>query len=136
MPRFDLPSMQPDGTTPHYVEVADPDDLTAETLFAIHRAVRISSGAGGETTYSPREMEDDSVNAFLGFAITGWSFPAPIPAQMTVAAADKVIGRTMKSKDWSVLRRKVRPLIDELEGSEDEDPKPLPTGSAGSSSTT
>jgi hypothetical protein len=42
----------------------------------------------------------------------------------------------MRSKDWSVLKRKVKPLIDELEGSEDEDPK-LPGGSsAGSSSTT
>ena len=125
MPRFELPSKQPDGT-PNWVEVANPDDMLAETLFAIHAAVRISSGASGETTYSPKEMEDDQVNAFLGSAITGWSFPAPIPAQMNMAAADKVIGRTMSGKDWSSLRRQVKPLMDELEGAENEDPKALP----------
>ena len=127
MPRFDLPSKQPDGT-PNWVEVANPDDMLAETLFAMHRAVKIVSGAGGDTSYSPREMEDDSVNAFLGFAITAWSFPAPIPSQMNAAPADKVIGRakTMSGKDWSSLRRQVKPLMDELEGAEQEDPKALP----------
>jgi len=125
MPKFNLPSKQPDDT-PNWVEVADPDDMTAETLFAIHKAVRISSGAGGETTYSPREMEDDSVNAFLSFGITAWSFPSPIPSAMNVAAADVVIGRTMKAKDWSSLRKQVKPLMDELEGAENEDPKALP----------
>ena len=125
MPRIELPSKQADGTS-NWVEVASPDDLMAETLFAIHRAVRITSGAGGDTSYSPREMEDDSVNAFLGFAITGWSFPAPVPSQANMAAADKVIGRVMKAKDWSSLKKQVRPLIDELEGIENEDPKALP----------
>ena len=123
MPRFDLPSKQADGTS-NWVEVADPDDMTAETLFAIHRAVRISAGADGGTSYSPREMEDDQVNAFLGFAITSWSFPAPIPAQNNLVAADRAIGRVMSGKDWSALRIKVRPLMDELEGVEREDPKP------------
>ncbi len=126
MPRFDLPSKQADGTTPNWVEVANPGDVMAETLFAMHAAVRISSGAGGETTYSPREMEDDSVNAFLGTAITGWSFPSPIPSAMNMAAADKVIGRTMTGKDWSSLKNQVKPLIDELEGTERDDPKPPP----------
>ena len=125
MPRFDLPSKQPDGT-PNWVEVADPDDLMAETLFAIHKAVRISSGSGGETTYSPREMEDDQVNAYLGHAITAWSFPAPIPAQNNLVAADRAIGRVMKAKDWSSLKNQARPLMDELEGAERDDPKPLP----------
>ena len=126
MPRIELPSKHADGSA-NWVEVASPDDLMAETLFAIHRAVRITSGAGGDTSYSPREMEDDSVNAFLGFAITGWSFPAPIPSQMNAAPADKVIGRTMSGKDWSSLRKQVRPLMDELEGAErEDDPKPLP----------
>ena len=126
MPRFDLPSKQADGTSSNWVEVAKPDDMLAETLFAIHRAVRISSGAGGETTYSPREMEDDSVNAFLGHAITAWSFPAPIPAQMNAAPADKVIGRAMTGKDWSSLKNQVKPLMDELEGAGQESPKPPP----------
>ena len=125
MPRLTLPSQQTDGT-PNWVEVLDPDDMTAETLFAIHRAVKITSGAGGDTSYSPREMEDDSVNAFLSFAITGWSYPAPIPSQANMAAADVVIGRVMKAKDWSSLKKQVRPLIDELEGIENEDPKALP----------
>ena len=126
MPRLTLPSQQTDGT-PNWVEVADPDDMTAETLFAIHRAVKITSGAGGDTSYSPREMEDDSVNAFLSFAITGWSYPAPIPSQANMAAADVVIGRAMKGKDWSSLRKQVKPLMDELEGAEQEDPKPPPS---------
>ena len=125
MPRFELPSKQADGTQ-NWVEVADPDDMMAETLFAVHKAVRISSGADGGTSYSPREMEDDQVNAYLGFAITAWSFPSPIPAQANMAAADVVIGRAMKGKDWSSLRKQVRPLMDELEGAEREDPKPLP----------
>ena len=124
MPKFDLPSKQTDGSS-NWVEVADPGDMLAETLFAMHRAVKIVSGAGGDTSYSPREMEDDSVNAFLGFAITAWSFPAPIPSQMNQAAADKVIGRAMSGKDWSSLRRQVKPLMDELEGIErEDDPKP------------
>jgi hypothetical protein len=125
MPRFDLPSKQSDGTF-NWVEVANPDDMLAETLFAIHAAVRISSGSGGETTYSPRAMEDDQVNAFLAHAITAWSFPAPIPSQMNAAPADKVIGRAMTGKDWSSLKNQVRPLMDELEGVERDDPKPLP----------
>ena len=123
MPRIELPSMQADGAAHNWVDVANPDDLMAETLFAIHRAVKIVSGAGGDTSYSPREMEDDSVNAFLSFAITGWSFPSPIPSQANMAAADKVIGRAMSGKDWSSLRRQVRPLMDELEGLDNEDPK-------------
>ena len=126
MPRFELPSKQADGTA-NWVEVASPDDLMAETLFAIHRAVRIVSGASGDTSYSPREMEDDSVNAFLGFAITAWSFPSPIPSQMNAAPADKVIGRAMTGRDWSSLRKQVRPLMDELEGLDrEDDPKPQP----------
>ena len=130
MPRIELPSKQADGT-PNYVEVREPDDYLAEELFAIHRAVRVPTGEG---TFSPREMEDDQANAFLGSAITAWSFPSPIPSQMNVAAADKVVGLAMKAKDWSVLRRKIKPLMDELEGSEDEDPKPPAASSAESSS--
>ena len=122
MPRIELPSKQADGSA-NWVEVTDPDDLLAETLFAIHRAVKIVSGAGGDTSYSPREMEDDSVNAFLGFAITAWSFPSPVPSQANMAAADKVIGRALSGKDWSSLRRQVKPLMDELEGLDNEDPK-------------
>ena len=126
MPRIELPSKQADGTQ-NWVEVSNPDDLTAETLFAMHRAVKITSGAGGDTSYSPREMEDDSINAFLSKAITAWSFPSPIPSQMNMAAADVVIGRTMKAKDWSSLKNQVKPLMDELEGVErEDDPKPLP----------
>ena len=125
MPRFDLPSKQSDGTQ-NWVEVSDPDGMMAETLFAVHKAVRISSGADGGTSYSPREMEDDQVNAYLGFAITAWSFPSPIPAQANMAAADVVIGRAMTGKDWSSLRKQVRPLMDELEGAERDDPKPQP----------
>jgi hypothetical protein len=123
VPRFDLPSKQADGT-PNYVDVKEADDFLAADLFAIHRAVRVSTG--GDATYSPREVDDDMVNAFLGKAITAWSFPAPIPAQNGVVAVDVAIGRVMRAKDWAVLRDKVRPLMDELEGVKREDPKEQP----------
>ena len=124
MPRIELPSKQTDGTA-NWVEVASPDDLMAETLMAIHRAVRITSGANGETSYSPREMEDDQAAAFLGFAITGWSFPVPIPSQNSFVAADKACGKAMTGKDWSSLKIQVKPLMDELEGVGDDPKLPL-----------
>lgn len=121
--RVELPSKQADGETPNCVDLKSPDDFLAADLFALHRAVRIKSGPNGETDYSPREMEDDRVNAFLGSAITAWSFPSPIPAQNGVAAADVVIGRAMKARDWAALRKAALPLIDELEGEGQPDPK-------------
>ena len=124
MPRIELPSKQADGT-PNFVDLKEPDDFMASDLFAIHRAVRVKSSATGETEYSAQEWADDRVNAFLGSAITGWSFPVPIPSQMNVAAADVVIGKTMRAKDWAALRRAAQPLLDELEGL-DQDPKTPP----------
>jgi hypothetical protein len=115
MARVELPSKQADGT-PNFVDLKSPDDFMACDLFAIHRAVRVKSSANGDTEYSAQEWADDRVNAFLASAITGWSFPAPIPAQTTVAAADVVIGRVMRAKDWAALRRAAQPLMDELEG--------------------
>ena len=116
MPRVTLPS----GNT---VDLKEPDDFMAGELFSIHKAVRVRSSATGETEYSAQEWADDRVNAFLGQAITGWSFPVPIPAQTNVAAADVVIGKTMKAKDWAALRRAAQPLMDELEGEGLPDPK-------------
>jgi hypothetical protein len=124
--RVELPSTQDDGS-PNWVEVRSPDDFLAEEMFAVHRAVRITSGTGGETSYSPREMEDDTVNAFLGAAITAWSFPVPIPVN-NLAAVDKTIGRAMKYRDWAVLRKAVKPLLDELDALDREDPKASSTG--------
>jgi hypothetical protein len=124
--RIDLPSKQADGS-PNYVDLREIDDLLAEDLFAIHRAVRLPAG-GENPTYSPREMDDDSANAFLGRMITAWSFPSPVPIQNGVAAHDVTIGRAMRARDWSVLRRKIKPLIDELEGFDRMDPKE-PSGS-------
>ena len=118
MPRFDLPSKQQDGS-PNYVELRDPDDFTAGELFAMHRAVRVETG---KPSYSPQEIEDDRVNAFLSVAITAWSF-GPTPRDVNVAAADVVIGKAMKARDWGVLRRKAAPLMEELEGFGAEDPK-------------
>lgn len=106
MPRVTLPS----GAT---VDLKDPDDYMAADLFALHRAVRVSQNA---PDYSPNELADDRVNAYLGFSITAWSFPGPIPSQANVAAADVIIGRTMKAKDWAALRKAALPLMDELEG--------------------
>jgi hypothetical protein len=121
--RVTLPSKQADGS-PNFVDLKSPDDFMASDLFAIHRAVRVKSSANGETEYSAQEWADDRVNAFLSSAITGWSFPSPIPAQASgVAAADVVIGRTMRAKDWAALRRAAQPLMDELEGEGLPDPK-------------
>ena len=125
MPRVELPSKQADGQ-PNFVDLKEPDDFMAADLFAIHRAVRVKSSATGETEYSAQEWADDRVNAFLASAITGWSFPVPVPAQMNVAAADVIIGKTMRAKDWAALRKAVQPLMDELEGLEQDDPKPPP----------
>lgn len=122
MPRITLPSLQADES-PNWVDLKEPDDFMAADLFALHRAVKIRSGAGGETEYSPGEMADDRVNAFLGSAITAWSFPTPIPSQVGVASADVVIGRAMRAKDWAALRKAAAPLMDELEGEEKPDPK-------------
>ncbi len=124
MPRIELPSKQADGT-PNYVDVRDdPNSFLAAELFAIHAATRLNSGADGNTSYSPREMDDSATCAFLAAAITSWSFPSPIPSQVNVATPVVVIGRAMSGKDYSVLRRKVRPLIDELEGADDEEESP------------
>jgi hypothetical protein len=120
--RVELPSKHADGT-PNWVDLKSPDDFMAADLFAIHRAVRVKSSANGDTEYSAQEWADDRVNAFLASAITGWSFPAPIPAQNGVAAADVVIGRVMRAKDWAALRRAAQPLMDELEGEGLPDPK-------------
>ena len=103
----------------NYVDIRDADEFTAEELFAMHAAVQVTAG---RARYSPQELEDDRVNAFLGAAISAWSFPAPIPAQNGVVAADKAIGRAMKARDWGVLRRKATPVLEELEGF-GEDPK-------------
>jgi hypothetical protein len=122
MPRVELPSRQADET-PNWVDLKSPDDFMAADLFALHRAVKIRNNASGETEYSPAEMADDRVNAFLGFAVTAWSFPSPIPSQNGVAAADVVIGRTMKARDWAALRKAALPLMDELEGEDRPGPK-------------
>jgi hypothetical protein len=106
MPRVTLPS----GNT---VDLKDPDDYMAADLFALHRQARVNQNA---PDYSPTELMDDRVNAYLGFSITAWSFPGPIPSQANVAAADVIIGRTMKAKDWAALRKAALPLMDELEG--------------------
>lgn len=122
MPRVTLPSKQADGE-PNWVDLKSPDDFMAADLFALHRAVRIKQSAAGDFDFSPQEQGDDRVNAFLGTAITAWSFPSPIPSQMGVAAADVVIGRVMRAKDWAVLRKAAQPLMDELEGEGMPDPK-------------
>jgi len=113
LPRVTLPS----GNT---VDLKSPDDFMAADLFTLHRAVRISQNA---PDYSPSELADDRVNAFLGASITAWSFPSPVPSQMNVAAADVVIGKTLRAKDWAALRKAVQPLMDELEGEGLPEPK-------------
>ena len=89
----------------------------AADLFAIHRAVRVTSTRHrGDGVSAPRSGPTTGSMRFLGAAITGVVVPVPIPAQMNVAAADVVIGKTMRAKDWAALRSEAQPLIDELEG--------------------
>jgi hypothetical protein len=122
MPRITLPSKQADGTN-NYVDLCDLDDLLGEDLLIIARAVKIKSSAGGETEYSPREMDHDRANAFLARTITGWSFPGPTPAQNNVAAADMVISRAMRIKDYAALLGAVKPFLAEIDALENQDPK-------------
>jgi hypothetical protein len=123
--RIELPGKQPDGTS-NWVDLADLDDLMGEDLLIIHRAVKIRSGPGGETEYSPREMDDDRANTLLGRIITGWSFPAPIPSQNNIAPADLAISRAMKIRDYAALLGKARKLLAELDALEAQDPKSSP----------
>jgi hypothetical protein len=120
MPRVTLPSKHADGS-PNWVDLKSADDFMAGELFAMHAAVKVRPGPKGE--YSPAEVADDRVNAFLGSAITAWSFPTPIPSQNGVAAPDVVIGRAMKARDWGKLRKEASPLMDALEGEDLPDPK-------------
>jgi hypothetical protein len=122
MPRITLPSKKSDDTN-NYVDLCDLDDLLGEDLLIIGRAVKIKSGPGGETEYSPKDMEHDRANAFLGRTITGWSFPAPIPAENNIAPADLVISRAMKIKDYAALLGAVKPFLAELDALEAQDPK-------------
>lgn len=123
MPRITLPSKQADSEANNYVDLCDLDDLLGEDLLIIARAVKIKSGPGGETEYSPKDMEHDRANAFLGRTITGWSFPSPIPAQNNMAPADVVISRAMKIKDYAALLGAVRPFLAEIDALESQDPK-------------
>ncbi len=116
MPRVTLPS----GNT---VDLKEPDDFMAGELFAIHRAVKMRQSAGGDVEFSNQEMADDRINAFLASAVMAWSFPVPVPAQNDIAAADVIIGKTMRAKDWAALRKAAIPLLDELEGEGKPDPK-------------
>jgi len=123
MPRITLPSKQADGETNNYVDLCELDDLLGEDLLIIGHAVKIKSGPGGETEYSPKDMEHDRLNAFLGRTITGWSFPAPIPAQNNVAPADLVISRAMRIRDYAALLGAAKPFLAELDALEAQDPK-------------
>jgi len=123
MTRFDLPSKQADGTF-NWVELADLDSLMGEDLLIIHRAVKIRSGPGGETEYSPKEMDDDRANAFLGRTITDWSFThAPIPSKNSLVAADVAISRAMNLRDYAALLGTARKQLAEIDALEAQDPK-------------
>jgi hypothetical protein len=123
MPRITLP-LQKGADTQNWVDLRSPDDFMAADLFAMHAAVKIKTGpTGAPLDYSAQEMADDQVNAFLVGAVVAWSFPTPVPAQNGVAAGDVVIGRAMKAKEWTALRKAARPLMNELEGEEDSDTK-------------
>jgi hypothetical protein len=116
-----------------WVDLKELDDLMGEDLLIIAAAAKITSGKDGETVYAPKEMENDRANAFLGQAITSWSFAAPVPRDMPQAPADKVIGRTLKIKDYAALLGKAKVLLKEIDDLEQgEDPKEPPSPSLSS----
>jgi hypothetical protein len=117
--RIDMASLQPDGT-PHWVEVRD--TLMAQDRFEVQEAALVETGDGKQRT-SFLALENDMRNALLGRIITAWSYPVPVPAQNSMAAADVVIGGCMDLDDYSLIEKAVQPLMDKIAGRGQPDPK-------------
>lgn len=122
MPRIEMPSKQPDGS-PNWIEYRD--DLRVRDRLAVQAVAKVQIGETGNSV-SMMEMENDMRNALLGRIITAWSYPYPIPANNSFAAADVVIG-DMDLDDYSVLEAAVQPFMDKISGRKaPADPKKQP----------
>ena len=115
MPRkIDLPS----GA---WVEIRE--DLKARDRFEVQKVAKMEFGEEGNRKAALYEMQNDQRNALLGRIITAWSYPVPVPAQNSFAAADVVIGDAMDLDDYAVLADEVEPLMDKIGGRKAPDPK-------------
>src|SRR5258708_3901340 len=102
--RIEMSSRQADDT-PNWVEIRT--DLKVKDRLAVQAVAKVQIGEEGNSV-SMMEMENDMRNTLLGRIITGWSYPYPIPANNSFAAADVVIG-DMDLDDYSVLEAAVQP---------------------------
>lgn len=118
MPKLDLPSGG-------WVEYRD--QLKASDRFAVQAAAKLEYGTAGERTAAVLEMVNDQRNALLGRIITTWSFPVPVPAQNSFAAADVIIGDALDLDDYAALEEAVQPLMDKIAGRGLPDPKKQPS---------
>lgn len=119
MPRIELASTQADGT-PNWVEYRD--KLMSQDRFEVQEAALVVMGDNGKT--SLLALTNDMRNALLGKIISAWSFPVPVPAQNSMAAADKVIGGALDLDDYIILEEAVQPLLDKINGRTDSPKKP------------
>jgi len=123
--RIELPSMKDDGSEHNWVEIRD--RLMAADRFEVQDAVSMEVGGEDRRSKVSLGMQNDLRNALLGRIITAWSFPVPIPAANSFAAADKVIGEAMDLRDYAALEKAVEPLMDLIAGREADPKQPSPS---------
>jgi hypothetical protein len=105
-----------------WVEIRE--ELKAADRFKVQEAATIEASDTGRSHYSFAGMTNDMRNMLLSRIITAWSYPVPIPAQNSFAAADTIIGETMDLDDYTILAREVEPLMNKINGVTSPDPKP------------
>jgi hypothetical protein len=120
MARVELPSTTPDGTH-NWIDLRD--QLMAADRFAVQDSVFMEVGGEDRRSKVALGMQNDLRNALLGRIITAWSFPAPIPADNSFAAADVAIGNVLSIEDYAALEKAVEPLMDLINGRGLPDPK-------------
>jgi hypothetical protein len=119
--RIELASMQADGTA-NWVDFRT--DLKVRDRLAVQEVAKIELHETSNSM-SMLAMQNDQRNALLGRIITAWSFPYPIPANNSFAAADVVIG-DMDLDDYAIIEREIQPLMDKIAGRGATDPKKQP----------
>ncbi len=113
MPRIDLPS----GAWIEYR-----NELKVKDRLAVQEVAMMEVAEGGNSKASFLAMQNDMRNALLGRIITAWSYPFPVPAQNSFAAADVVLGE-MDLDDYAALEKEVEPLMAKISGHGTPDPK-------------
>lgn len=113
--RIDLPSKQPDGTTPNWVEVRD--RLSVQDRIEANAALTFRFEPGPDNT-EVRTMtggSDDKMRiALLGRIITAWSFPGiPAPAQ-NIASPEDLIDSVLDLDDYEAVCDAIAPLFQRI----------------------